>query len=79
MVRSPMWSRPSAARFLAAGTAALAVAVAGCDGGQASLPDEGPRRPAWLTFSTQPEYAVAGQPIGPGVAVTVLDSFGDTA
>lgn len=58
---------------------ALAVPLGGCDFAQATLPDEGPRRSATLTFSIQPEYAVAGQPIGPGVAVTVLDSFGDTA
>jgi hypothetical protein len=61
--------------------AALAVAVAAsgaCDE-RATLADEGPARPATLTFSTQPEYAFAGQPVGPGVAVTVLDTQGDTA
>jgi hypothetical protein len=45
----------------------------------ATLPDQGPVRPATLTFSVQPEYAMVGQPIGPGVAVTVLDNLGDTA
>jgi hypothetical protein len=75
-----MWSRPSAVRFLAVSAAAVAFAMplGGCDFAQATLPDEGPARPATLTFSMQPEYAMAGQPIGPGVAVTVLDSFGDT-
>ena len=59
--------------------AIAAVALAAACGPTATLPDEGPLRPATLTFSMQPEYAVAGGPIGPGVAVTVLNSHGDTA
>jgi hypothetical protein len=45
----------------------------------ATLPDQGPVHPASLVFSTQPEYAIAGAPLQPGVAVTVMESNGDTA
>jgi hypothetical protein len=70
-----------ARRALAPQLAALVVIAAalatGCDS-TVSLPDQGPLRPASLTFSLQPENAVAGQPMVP-VAVTVLNSAGDTA
>lgn len=75
-----MLTRPAAARILAAGAVALAVCVhvGGCDFAQATLADEGPVSSGTLTFSIEPEYAMAGQPIGPGIAVTVLDGQGDT-
>jgi hypothetical protein len=71
---------PAAARILAAGAVALAVSVhvGGCEFAQATLADEGPVSSGALTFSIEPEYAMAGQPIGPGIAVTVLDGQGDT-
>jgi hypothetical protein len=74
-----MPTRPVLERALAAGAMAVAAAAlaAGCE--HATLADEGPLRPATLTFSIQPEYAVAGGPIGPGVAVTVLNTHGDTS
>jgi len=56
---------------------ALVAAVSGC--GRLTGPNQGPLRPTTLTFSEQPEYAVAGLPVGPGVAVTVLYQTGDTA
>jgi hypothetical protein len=60
-------------------TLALIVAAsASCDE-RATLADEGPVVPSTLTFSTQPEFAFADQPVGPGVGVTVLNSQGDTA
>ena len=64
---------------VAAGATALAAALAAGCGATATLADEGPLRPARLAFSIEPEYAVAGRPIGPGVAVTVLNNLGDTA
>lgn len=72
---------PPARIHAPAALAALAAAAfaAGCDFGRATLADEGPLRPATLTFSIQPEYAMAGGLIGPGVAVTVLNTHGDTA
>lgn len=71
--------RPSSAQVLAFGVAiSVAVSVAGCGWEQATLPDQGPTRPVSLRFTVEPEYAVAGQPIGPGVSVTVFDNTGDT-
>jgi len=71
-----MPTRLALARPLAA--AVLAAAFAGCIP-MATLPDEGPLRPSGLTFSLEPENSVAGAPISPGVAVTVLYNTGDTA
>ena len=74
-----MSTRPFATCILIAGAAACAtVLVAACDS-RVTLGDEGPSVPAKLTFSLEPENSLAGQPISPGVAVTVLDNFGDTA
>lgn len=69
-----MPTRHASACLLAA---AVIAAVAGCDA-TVSLPDEGPLRPTGLTFSIQPENSLAGQPLSPGVAVTVLYNTGDT-
>jgi len=77
MVRCPMPTRPAPSHPLAALLVLAAALGAGCDS-TVSLPDQGPLRPAALTFSLQPENAVAGQPLVP-VAVTVLNSDGDTA
>ena len=77
MVRCPMSARPLPAPPLAALVVLAAALATGCDS-TVSLPDQGPLRPASLTFSLQPENAVAGQPLVP-VAVTVLNSDGDTA
>jgi len=63
-------------------TAVLAAIVAsaglvyGCE--MASLGDEGPVHPVRLVFSIQPENSTAGTPL-PVVAVTVMESNGDTA
>jgi len=76
MVRYPMPTRSLPAGLLGAVAVAAALA-AGCDS-TVSLPDQGPARPAELTFSLQPENATQGQPMVP-VAVTVLNSEGDTA
>ncbi len=57
---------------------AACVHVGGCDFAHATLADEGPVSSGTLTFSIEPEYAMTGQPIGPGIAVTVLDGQGDT-
>jgi len=57
---------------------AFAAALGACSE-TATAPDQGPIRPSTIVFSVQPEYAQAGQPIGPGVAVTVLYNTGDTA
>ena len=71
--------RVSPGRVLAlAGAVAGAAAVAGgC--AMATLPDQGPVRPAALVFSLEPENATAGAPLQPAVGVTVLESNGDTA
>ncbi len=70
--------RPFPGFWRAAVAAVLtATLAAGCE--MATLQNEGPPTPTRLTFSTEPEGAFAGQPISPGVAVTVLDSQGDTA
>ncbi len=69
--------RVPAAAFGAAAVAALA--GGGCLESTATLPDQGPIRPSALTFSVEPEYATAGFPVEPGVAVTVILSNGDTA
>ncbi|HVO35020.1 MAG TPA: hypothetical protein VMT21_05610 [Gemmatimonadales bacterium] len=73
-----MPTRPAPKVLLAAVAVAATMLPSACEG-NVSLPDEGPLRPATLTFSIQPEYGLAGQPIGPGVAVTALNSHGDTA
>ena len=70
---------PAPERILGAAAVAASVLAWACGFEHATLPDEGPLRPVALTFSIQPEYALAGGPIGPGVAVTVLNSHGDTA
>jgi hypothetical protein len=78
MVRWIMTLRPSSGGCLALVVAtAAALAGDGCD--RATLPDQGPVRPGTVAFSIQPEYAMAGTPIQPGVAVTVIESNGDTA
>lgn len=56
----------------------IAVALGACNE-VASAPNQGPIRPSTIIFSVQPEYAQAGLPIGPGVAVTVMYNTGDTA
>jgi len=78
MVRYLMPARRFLRCGFAAAATALAVALLAACGPTATAPDEGPVRPASLTFSIEPENAVAGQPLGP-VAVTVLDIDGDTA
>jgi len=64
--------------LVAAVTALVASLVAGCNT-MATLADEGPIRPTSLRFSLEPENSLSGQPISPGVAVTVFESNGDTA
>ena len=79
MVPCPMSTRPLAALIFLAGAAALAAALAAACDSRVTLGDEGPAVPAKLAFSLEPENSLAGQPIAPGIAVTVLDNFGDTA
>jgi hypothetical protein len=67
---------PVRTAFLAAIVASAGFAY-GCE--MASLGDEGPIHPVRLVFSIQPEVSTAGTPLQPGVAVTVLESNGDTA
>jgi secreted PhoX family phosphatase len=72
-----MPAHPVPRRRLAAVAFAAAALSATCTP-RVTLPDEGPLRPATLTFSEEPENSLAGTPISPGVAVTVLYNTGDT-
>lgn len=78
-----MVPRSMSPRTLPRRTIAIAAVVAvsfagnGCE--RATLPDQGPVHPSTVAFSLQPEFGIAGEPIGPGIAVTVMESNGDTA
>jgi len=74
-----MSARSIAAAMVAVGASSTTMLLVGGCSEQATAPDQGPIRPASIVFSVQPEYAQAGLPIGPGVAVTVLYNTGDTA
>ncbi len=77
MVRCPLPTHSLGRWSLAAAAAALAaLAVAACE--MATLADQGPVRPSTLRFTLEPENSLAGQPISPGLAVTVFDNTGDT-
>lgn len=76
MVRHPMVTRTHLG-IGALAAVAVGVAVGGCE--MATLGGTGPVLPTRLTFTLEPEYATAGSPIGPGVAVSILDNNGDTA
>jgi len=73
----PLASHPVRCAAVAAALVVCLGAAPACE--MAKLGGTGPVLPTRLTFSPQPEYAMAGAPIGPVVAVTILDSNGDTA
>jgi hypothetical protein len=66
-------------RVIACGAGAVTISLPWSGCGRATAPDPGPIRASSLSFSLQPEYGTAGQPIGPGIAVTVRNNNGDTA
>jgi hypothetical protein len=79
MVPYLMAHRPTLGRAVAFAAVVAVVAAAGSACGEATLSEQGSVRPVSLVFSVQPEYATAGYPLQPGVAVTVMESNGDTA
>ena len=73
----PIRISPGRILGLSGAVAGAAAVAAGC--AMATLPDQGPVRPAELVFSLEPGNATAGAPLQPAVGVTVLESNGDTA